>query len=72
MNFERQDIGLGLFVLGAAGAVIAALVLVLGAFRGEFITLGVYVDSVANVRTGSAVYVSGYRVGELTQIEPVY
>jgi ABC-type transporter Mla subunit MlaD len=72
MNFERQDIGLGLFVLGAAGAVVAALVLVLGAFKGESITLGVYVDSVANVRTGSAVFVSGYRVGELTRIEPVY
>jgi ABC-type transporter Mla subunit MlaD len=72
MNFERQDIGLGLFVVGAAGAVIAALVLVLGAFRGESITLGVYVDSVANVRTGSAVFVSGYRVGELKKIEPVY
>lgn len=72
MNFERQDIGLGLFVIAAGGIVVAALILVLGAFRGETITVNVYVDSVSSVRRGSAVYVGGYRVGEISRIEPVF
>ncbi len=72
MNFERQDIGLGLFVLSALAIASVALVLVLGILKGETITISVYVDSVSNVRNGSAVYVGGYRVGEITGIEPVF
>jgi ABC-type transporter Mla subunit MlaD len=34
MNFERQDIGLGLFVSGAVAVVLAGLVFSLGVFRG--------------------------------------
>jgi len=72
MNFERQDIGLGLFVLGAAAAVIAGLITVAGILKGETIDIHVLVDSVANVRVGTIVYVRGYRVGEITDIDPVY
>jgi ABC-type transporter Mla subunit MlaD len=70
MNFERQDIGLGLFVSGAAAVVLAGLVLALGLFRGETLDIHVLVDSVANVRRGTIVYVQGYRVGEIAWIEP--
>jgi ABC-type transporter Mla subunit MlaD len=48
------------------------MVLVLGVFRGETITVNVFVDAVSNMRTGSVVYVGGYRVGEITGIEPVF
>jgi len=71
MNFERQDIGLGLFVLTAAAAVLIGLVGVAGILRGDTIELNVVVDSIPNVRKGSAVYVQGYRVGELDRITPV-
>ena len=70
MNFERQDIGLGLFVSGAAAVVVAGLVLALGVFRGETIDIHVLVESVGNVRRGTTVYVQGYRVGEIARIAP--
>lgn len=70
MNFERQDIGLGLFVSGAAAVVVAGLVLALGVFRGETIDIHVLVESVGSVRRGTTVYVQGYRVGELSRIAP--
>ena len=72
MNFERQDIGIGLFVVAAGAFVVAALVLALGVFGAEKITINVLVDSVSNLRRGSAVYVGGYRVGEVSGIEPVF
>ena len=71
MNFERQDFALGLFVLGALAAVIAALITVAGILEKEKINLHVQVDILPAVRRGTAVYVSGYRVGEITQIAPV-
>ncbi len=70
MNFERQDIGLGLFVSGAAAVVLAGLVFSLGVFRGETLDIHVLVESVANVRRGTTVYVQGFRVGEIARIVP--
>jgi len=71
MNFERQDIGLGLFVLTAAAAVLIGLVGVAGILKHDTIDLHVIVESVPSVRRGSVVYVQGYRVGELNRISPV-
>jgi ABC-type transporter Mla subunit MlaD len=70
MNFERQDIGLGLFVSGAVAVVLAGLVFSLGVFRGETLDIHVLVESVANVRRGTTVYVQGFRVGEIARIVP--
>ena len=71
MNFERQDFALGLFVLGALAAVVAALITVAGILEKEKINLHIRVDTLPAVRRGTAVYVSGYRVGEITDISPV-
>ncbi len=71
MNFERKDIGLGLFVLTAAAAVLIGLVGVAGILKGDTIDLYVQVNSIPGVRRGTTVYVQGYRVGELTRITPV-
>ncbi len=71
MNFERQDFALGLFVLGALAAVVAALITVAGILEKEKINLHIRVDTLPAVRRGTAVYVSGYRVGEITGITPV-
>ena len=71
MNFERQDIGLGLFVLGAGAAIVAGLIAVAGILKGETINIHVMVDSFANMRVGTYVYVQGYRVGEIARIEPI-
>ncbi len=71
MNFERQDFALGLFVLGALAAVVAALITVAGILEKDKINLHIRVDTLPAVRRGTAVYVSGYRVGELTEITPV-
>ncbi|MFC1559088.1 MlaD family protein [Gemmatimonadota bacterium] len=71
MNFERQDFALGLFVLGALAAVVAGLITVAGILEKEKINLHIQVDTLPAVRRGTAVYVSGYRVGELIQITPV-
>ncbi len=71
MNFERQDFALGLFVLGAIAAVVAALITVAGILEKDKISLHIQVDTLPAVRRGTAVYVSGYRVGELTLITPV-
>ncbi len=70
MNFERQDIGLGLFVIGAGLIVLVGLVMAVGILRGETTEIHVSVDNVTTLRKGSAVYVEGYRVGEITGIEP--
>lgn len=72
MNFERQDIGLGLFVVGAIAAIIVGLVAVAGILEGETIKVHVSVDAVSNLRRGAPVYVSGYRVGDVSRIDPVY
>ena len=45
MNFERQDFALGLFVLGALAAVIAALITVAGILEKEKINLHVSLHS---------------------------
>ncbi|MFO7768368.1 MAG: MlaD family protein [bacterium] len=70
MNFERQDIGLGLFVIGAVVIVLVGLVMAVGILRGETTEVHVSVDNVTTLRKGSAVYVEGYRVGEIVEIEP--
>jgi len=70
MNFERQDIGLGLFVIGAAAIVLVGLVMAVGVLQGETTEIHVSVDNVTTLRKGSAVYVEGYRVGEIADIEP--
>jgi len=71
MNFERQDIGLGLFVLGAAAAIVAGIIAVAGILKGETMDIHVFVDSFANMRVGTTVYVRGYRVGEIAHIDPI-
>lgn len=71
MNFERQDIGLGLFVVGAGAAIVAGLLAVAGILKGETIDIHVMVDQFANMRVGTTVYIRGYRVGEIGHIEPM-
>jgi len=70
MNFERQDIGLGMFIVGAGAAIVAGLLAVAGILKGETIDIHVLVDQFANMRAGTTVYVRGYRVGEIARIEP--
>ena len=70
MNFERQDIGLGLFVLGAVVVVLVGLVMAVGVLQGETTDIHVSMDNVTTLRKGSAVYVEGYRVGEISEIQP--
>lgn len=71
MKFERQDIGLGLFVVGAGAAIVAGVMAVAGILKGETIDIHVLVDQFANMRAGTTVYVRGYRVGEIAHIEPM-
>ena len=72
MNYERQDIGLGLFVLIALLMTAGGVIVTVGALRGETIDLHVAVDGVTGLRKGTAVFVEGYRIGEVTAIRPSF
>jgi ABC-type transporter Mla subunit MlaD len=72
MNYEREDIGLGLFVLIALLMTAGGVIVAVGALRGETIDLHVAVDGVTGLRKGSAVYIEGYRIGEVTAIRPSF